>query len=199
MNLDRYRNPSIFRTQSSLLSGDIHVVHQIAQPYVELQVAHRYHASFDMFYSLQILLSHGFISKYAITDELLRLLCHGNEQHSLMALEALFQRRRRISNLVTEVRELLPDDPDWFVPSTKVIPNGCVMIRKVIVTPTRILFMPPTVSFCRSLCCFTYKPHPIFSSRLKWEIEYCESITHTPIAFFASILQRRISGVEWTE
>lgn len=168
LNLVRNRNPyDTTNSYSSPLKQLKHIVHRIAVPYIELHMAHAYSLSFDLYYNLQVILSHGFMTKYAVTDELIRLLTNEREDYSIFALQALFYQRKRIVNVVEEVKELLPKPEDLRVQGgdsddndhsnenndnndnnnqlTKPLPSGCLFVRKVLVTPTRILFLPQTV------------------------------------------------------
>ncbi|KAK3989129.1 putative RNA-dependent RNA polymerase [Cladorrhinum sp. PSN332] len=129
---------SILQDQSSGSSTDFSSL--AARKHIELP--------FDVRYQLEVCLSHGILCEYSIDYEFLEKLaqfldsdCLGKARARLI-LEYAADQDKRIWNPM----DLFSDQAALtYYPTTLHLPDYCALVRKVTVTPTRVLFSTPTV------------------------------------------------------
>ncbi|KAK4229040.1 RNA-dependent RNA polymerase [Podospora fimiseda] len=129
---------SILQDQSSSSSGDFSSLG--ARRHIELP--------FDVRYQLEVCLSRGILCEHSIDYTFLERLAQLSDPESLdrargrLVLEYAADQDKR----VWDPMELLRDAAALtYYPTTLHIPDYCALVRKVTVTPTRVLFSTPTV------------------------------------------------------
>ncbi|KAM7187118.1 RNA dependent RNA polymerase domain containing protein, partial [Naviculisporaceae sp. PSN 640] len=103
---------------------------------------------FDVRYQLEVCISHGIINEYNIGQDFIEKLIELSRPDRLdpergrLVLEYAADQGKRIWRPM----ELFSDPAAMtYFPTTMIIPEYCALMRKVIVTPTRIYFKTPTV------------------------------------------------------
>ncbi|KAK4660539.1 hypothetical protein QC762_119900 [Podospora pseudocomata] len=103
---------------------------------------------FDVRYQLQVCISQGILCEYSIGREFLEKLLEladpkgQDPQRARLVLEYAADMGRKIwdpVSLLTDVGALT------YYPTTLRLPHYCALVRKVMVTPTKIIFSTPTV------------------------------------------------------
>ncbi|KAK3827569.1 MAG: RNA dependent RNA polymerase-domain-containing protein [Benniella sp.] len=99
--------------------------------------------AFEVRYMLESALSFNYIVEYDLTAEVAEILCALEPLKASMILQHIIWDRQRIWNfkgyLSTQAAKLkTPTRP-------RIVPDQCVYLRKVIVTPTTIHLQPPTL------------------------------------------------------
>jgi RNA-dependent RNA polymerase len=98
---------------------------------------------FDLQYAALSLVTSGLLKKYFVTEAFCRTLRAAPRARALLALEHMHSYKQCIDNPVNEFKRVMGRLPD--VKSSRSLPNHCTSIRKIIVTPTKLIFSPPTI------------------------------------------------------
>ncbi|KAM7213151.1 RNA dependent RNA polymerase domain containing protein [Rhypophila decipiens] len=107
---------------------------------------------FDVRYQLEVCISHGIINEYSIGADLIEKLIYLTDNpkwrdgkdpdRARLVLEYAADQGKRIWRPM----DLFSNDAAMrYFPSTMIIPEYCALMRKVIVTPTKMYFKTPTV------------------------------------------------------
>ncbi|CAG8567884.1 9056_t:CDS:2 [Gigaspora margarita] len=99
---------------------------------------------FDVAYMLESNISHNFLNEYNLSEEFYKILSRQSPGIAVRILETIAARKKRIfdpmSFLNNEILKLLNVDV-----KAKYVPPYCVMMRKVVVTPTTMYILPPSM------------------------------------------------------
>src|ERR1043165_7838208 len=101
----------------------------------------------DVLYMTECYLSFNFLNYYNLNDEFVSLLSQQPVQLALYILEKIYEGKKRIydplSYLRSEVSQQVINRFEKKKPNH--VPTFCVMMRKVVVTPTTMYILPPTM------------------------------------------------------
>ncbi|KAF8424303.1 RNA dependent RNA polymerase-domain-containing protein [Tirmania nivea] len=107
------------------------------------ELDHKQYLSFPLRYQLEAVISYGYLSEYNLDMEFIRRLRSQPESRALALLERVFDRKERIYQPLQIF--------DWTGIKTNVaeqkIENYCVLLRRVIITPTTVRFATPSVEY----------------------------------------------------
>ncbi|CAG8615328.1 5770_t:CDS:2 [Paraglomus brasilianum] len=99
---------------------------------------------FDVLYMLECNITHGYLHDYNLNDEFMDLLAQQKKETALTILDNFHQRKQRLydplSHLMFEVAKLQGGDS-----RQETVPSSCVMMRKVVITPSKMYILPPTM------------------------------------------------------
>ncbi|CAG8577530.1 1329_t:CDS:2, partial [Paraglomus brasilianum] len=99
---------------------------------------------FDVLYMLECNITHGYLHDYNLNDEFMDLLARQKKEKALTILDNFNQHKQRIydplSRLKLEVARLQGGDS-----RQETVPSYCVMMRKVVITPSKMYILPPTM------------------------------------------------------
>ncbi|CAG8483573.1 7867_t:CDS:2 [Paraglomus brasilianum] len=99
---------------------------------------------FDVLYMLECNITHGYLHDYNLNNEFMDLLARQKKETALSILHKFHQRKLRIydplSHLKLEVAKLQGGDN-----RQETVPSYCVMMRKVVITPSKMYILPPTI------------------------------------------------------
>lgn len=101
--------------------------------------------SFDIKYSLRCLISNNLLSLFSITPDFLDLLSDKDPDEVEYVLNMLIQKNHQIFYPEQDFERMEKEIPDFATRKKTNAPNHCVSIRKIIVTPTRLVYVPPTI------------------------------------------------------
>ena len=122
----------------------VQVIDEIPWEYVDILQDRSFELSFELRFLMQALVSHGLISKYLITPGFALAVQKLQPAVAEAALELMHQEVEPIYDPVKNLRAAV-----YRVPALnskmKKLPDHCIPIRKVIITPTRFLCMPVSV------------------------------------------------------
>lgn len=140
---------------------------------------------FHLFYLLQCLVSNSVMPKYAISAQFLELMpVDDSYDFTIAALEMMLVAKERVYDPV----ETLTSCRMTPLKAKQQVPEHCVLVRKVIVTPTRICYTVPTVKYL--------SPHYL-TLRLNWGIACCVITLSAPRTFFVSDSLMKIWKNTW--
>ncbi|CAG8450691.1 5457_t:CDS:2 [Paraglomus brasilianum] len=99
---------------------------------------------FDVLYMLECNITHGYLHDYNLNDEFMDLLAQQKKETALTILDNFHQRKQRLydplSHLMFEVAKLQGGDS-----RQETVPSYCVKMRKVVITPSKMYILPPTM------------------------------------------------------
>src|SRR6185312_8719061 len=99
---------------------------------------------FDVLYMLECNITHGYLHDYNLNDEFMDFLAQQKKETALTILDNFHQRKQRLydplSHLMFEVAKLQGGDS-----RQETVPSSCVMMRKVVITPSKMYILPPTM------------------------------------------------------
>jgi hypothetical protein len=102
--------------------------------------------NFSVLYMLECNISFNYLHNYNINENFFILLSNLSTQTAIYLLENIYARKKRIydplSYLQSELKFLEFNNIDI---KPKYVPSHCVMIRKVVISPTTMYFLPPTI------------------------------------------------------
>ncbi|CAG8489996.1 3781_t:CDS:10, partial [Racocetra fulgida] len=99
---------------------------------------------FDVAYMIESNISHSFLNEYNLSEDFYKILSQQSSGIALRILETIAARKKRVYDPLTilknEILKLLNVDV-----KAKYVPSYCVMMRKVVVTPTTMYILPPSM------------------------------------------------------
>ncbi|GBC04988.1 hypothetical protein RclHR1_00060001 [Rhizophagus clarus] len=99
---------------------------------------------FDVLYMVECIISFNFLHDYNLNNEFFYLLHKLPPQSAVQLLEKIYENKERIYDPLTYIRSEYKKLINATVkPIT--IPDYCVMMRKIIVTPTTMYMLPPNM------------------------------------------------------
>ena len=126
--------------KESMFSNAIPVVDGSTLP----KYINRRNLNFEVLYMLECIITHGFLHDYNLNAEFMQLLANQKKETALSILHKFYQFKQRIydplSRLTSEIAKFQRGDGQ-----EKAIPSYCVMMRKVVVTPSKMFILPPTI------------------------------------------------------
>ncbi|KAG5924928.1 hypothetical protein E4U42_004531 [Claviceps africana] len=111
------------------------------QPSALLEMAPTVHLDFNVRYQLEVCVSRGILCEYAVGLAFLQRLAAMSCLDATRRLEYLADTNERISEPM-DLFEM--EDAEFYVPNTRV-PDYCVSLRKISITPTTMLLSSPIV------------------------------------------------------
>nr|CAG8498711.1 9679_t:CDS:2 [Entrophospora candida] len=99
---------------------------------------------FDVLYLLYSVISHNYINEYNLTIEFLKLLNSLPRETAKYILESISGRKKRIYDPLAYLQEEIKKQKN-IERRAKQIPQHCVLMRKVVITPTTMYFLLPTM------------------------------------------------------
>ncbi|CAG8641279.1 4906_t:CDS:2 [Paraglomus brasilianum] len=96
---------------------------------------------FDVLYMLECNITHGYLHDYNLNDEFMRLLARQKKETALTILDKFHQRKQRIYDPLSDLKSLIRGGDN----RQETVPSYCVMMRKVVITPSKMYILPPTM------------------------------------------------------
>ncbi|RIA90179.1 RNA dependent RNA polymerase-domain-containing protein [Glomus cerebriforme] len=98
--------------------------------------------NFDLLYILECNLSFNYLHEYNLNKDFFSLLCQQQTQTAVKILETIYARKKRIYDPLSYLNSELNI---MRASSVNYIPPHCVMMRKVVITPTTMYILAPTM------------------------------------------------------
>ncbi|CAG8460481.1 5250_t:CDS:2, partial [Racocetra persica] len=99
---------------------------------------------FDVAYMIESNISHNFLNEYNLSEDFYKILSQQSSGIALRILETISARKKRFFDPLTTLRSEILKLSNVDV-KAKYVPSYCVMMRKVVVTPTTMYILPPSM------------------------------------------------------
>lgn len=105
---------------------------------------------FDILFKLNVLMSHDILSKFSLTKHFVKML-HLNSQNendmrsTAAVLEVFYMQKRKLYTPAQNFMDIRDQALEWVGNQNKLISAHCTVVRKVVVTPTRLVLMPTSI------------------------------------------------------
>jgi RNA-dependent RNA polymerase len=106
--------------------------------------AERSNLDFDILYMIECNLSFNYIHDYNLNEDFFSFLSDQPKETIIYVLEKMFEEKNRVYDPLSYLRSEVKKRNNISVKFNDV-PNHCAMMRKVIVTPTTMYMLPPTI------------------------------------------------------
>ncbi|CAG8486874.1 30761_t:CDS:2 [Gigaspora margarita] len=129
---------------SKLGVGDPHL-HINVEPVNSLsKITDRSMLPFDALYAIESNISHNFLNEYNLSEEFYRILEHQPHNVAIHIMNKIFSDKKRIYDPLLFLKHEILELKDIKIKSD-LVPHYCVLMRKVVVTPTTMYMLPPVM------------------------------------------------------
>ncbi|GBB88560.1 hypothetical protein RclHR1_01510011 [Rhizophagus clarus] len=135
----------------NLVSKDVNIeetnpLHTIDVTNLRDYVNHSSMLSFSVLYMLECNISFNYLHNYNVNENFIMLLSRLPSQVAIHILERIYSRKKRIYDPYSYLRSELDFMRSKNIDvEPKYVPSHCVMMRKVVISPTTMYFLPPSM------------------------------------------------------
>ncbi|CAG8497276.1 1681_t:CDS:2 [Cetraspora pellucida] len=99
---------------------------------------------FDVFYVTESNISHNFLNEYNLSQEFYCILARLPPNFAINIMNTIFSQKKRLYNPLTFLKHEISKLKDAMI-RPDYVPHYCVLMRKVVITPTTLYMIPPVM------------------------------------------------------